>query len=79
MSTTLARKIRRIGMMPTTFTERRVGEHLSHDVNGNPVILPIIKTERHENYDQAALRDKESIAASITAEWRKARKARKSR
>lgn len=76
MSTTLARKIRRIGMMRTTYKTVVVGEKLVKDENGNPSIVPETRTHREFHFDEDVLRSKKEIAEAITDEWRQARKAR---
>lgn len=76
MSTTLARRIRRIGLLPTTYRES-VEERLTYNEDGTESAKRVaVKTpERHRA--ELSLKELTAKRTEIITKWRARRKARK--
>lgn len=80
MSASLARRIRRIGMMHSVVTQEKVGEQLVEDEGGTQSIQPILKKKIVRYFDPAITPDVKIILANqIRSEWRNRRRERKQR
>lgn len=75
MSATLARRIRRIGILPTTYTETKE-QILVKDEQGNQIAQDRIKRTPQRNRVELSLAELTQTRLSIIETWRNARKER---
>ena len=76
MSKTLARQIRRIGILPTTYT-KTTETRLVKDDKGKETSQEVAVSKPVRNREPLSLADLEARRNVLVAEWRKRRKATK--
>jgi hypothetical protein len=84
MAKTLARQIRRIGMLPTTYKDVVIGHRTVSELDEDGKKIserqePIIKRYRTFHFDEDILKNKRQIINDLTIAWRRSRTIRTKR
>ena len=76
MSGTLARRIRRIGLLPTTYRES-IEERLTHNEDGTESAKRVVVKTPERHRAELSLEQLHEMRGLIVADWREKRKARR--